>query len=302
MRGFLGITGHFMELHNSTPSLQSVLLACERFTGSHTDGTALRLVEAVTDLDPQSLNSLLESQGHKGLCLSAREWGQLQELVEVLAPFLQATDLTQGEKVVTLSAALPCVLSLNSHLTRMLTATHHLVGLVKALQTSIQRRFQGIFVNVKMDSSHDPAVHLPFGDIVYMMSALLDPSFCLFWLEQDVEAPDEVKSEVKEMIIDLVLAEAQRVTVRHSSSGDDDQEESPPTKTPRLFSGYRKKHTKKSMDHGSSVKAELIRYIQVSSDEDGVDCFEIVRSISSCLFFIPDIRKLNITKDTLLLN
>lgn len=96
--------------------------------------STLRFVEAITDLDPQSLNSLLESQGHIGLCLSAREWGQLQELVEVLAPFLQATDLTQGEKVGTISAAFPCVLSLNSHLTTMLTATRHLVDLVKALQ------------------------------------------------------------------------------------------------------------------------------------------------------------------------
>ncbi len=36
MQGSLGITAHFMELDYSTPSLQSVLLACERFTGSHT--------------------------------------------------------------------------------------------------------------------------------------------------------------------------------------------------------------------------------------------------------------------------
>ncbi|KAI4813260.1 hypothetical protein KUCAC02_024598 [Chaenocephalus aceratus] len=63
--------------------------------------STLRLVEAVTDLDPQSLNTLLEAQGYKGLCLSAREWSQLKELVEILAPFLQATDLTQGERVVT---------------------------------------------------------------------------------------------------------------------------------------------------------------------------------------------------------
>ena len=339
MRGFLGITAHYMEQNGTTPSLQSVLLGCERFTGSHTgdrisekfdeicekfnvkhklqyiisDNAAnmkkaftvcfpsaqsqddelenselwedvneenqqdvetiqsscrqkrlqcfahtLQLVvrdglketkvlnsamakvtkfcsllhstcgmkeafeehyggnrsipsavatrwnstlRLVIGLDPQNLNSLLESQGHRGLCLSARECGQLQELVEVLAPFLQATDLTQGEKVVTLSAALPCVLSLNSHLTRMLTATRHLVGLVKALQMSIKRRFQGIFVNVKMDNSHELAADLPFGDTVYVMSALLDPSFCLFWLEQDVLAPDEVKSDVKEMII-----------------------------------------------------------------------------------------------------
>lgn len=92
--------------------------------------TTLRLVEAITDLDPQSLNTLLEAQGHKGLCLSARELSQLKELVEILAPFLQATDLTQGE---TLSAALPCVLSLNSHLNSMLNTTQHLASFVTAL-------------------------------------------------------------------------------------------------------------------------------------------------------------------------
>ncbi|CAL8333247.1 unnamed protein product [Merluccius merluccius] len=104
-----------------------------------------------------------------------------------------------------------------------------------------------------------------------MMSALLDPSFCFYWLEQDVLAPDEVKSEVKEMIIDLVLAEARKVTIlAESSSGEDDKDE-PPDKTPRLFAGYRKKSNKKD-DHVSSVQAELIRYIQVSSDEVEADC------------------------------
>lgn len=162
--------------------------------------STFRLVESVTNLDLLSLNTLLEAQGHKSLCLSGREWGQLKMLVDVLAPFQQATDLTQGEKVVTLSAALPCVLSLNSHLTRMLNTMRYLVGLVRALQKSLQIRFEGMFVNVRMDDSSDLAVDLPFGDTVYMMSALLDPSFCFFWLEQDVHGSDEVKNEVKEMI------------------------------------------------------------------------------------------------------
>lgn len=96
--------------------------------------TTLCLVAAITDLDQQSLNTLLETKGHKGLCLSAREGSQLKELVAILDPFLQATDLTQGEKVVTISAAHPCVLSLNSHLISMLNTTRHVVGLVKALQ------------------------------------------------------------------------------------------------------------------------------------------------------------------------
>lgn len=81
-----------------------------------------RLVKAVTRLNLQSLNTLLETQGHKELCFLPREWSQLLELVDILDPFLQATDLTQGEKVVTLSAVLPCVLTLNSHLQKKCSA------------------------------------------------------------------------------------------------------------------------------------------------------------------------------------
>ncbi len=69
------------------------------------------------------------------------------------------------------------------------------------------------------------------------------------------------------------MAEAQKVTIPESSGGENDQEE-PPPKTPRLFSGYRKKSNKKNMDHRSSVKAELMRFIETSSDEDYVDCLD----------------------------
>lgn len=78
--------------------------------------STLCLVQAVTDLDPQSLDVLLEDERHKNLCLTGRELSQLKELVEMLVLFLQATDLTQAEKLVTVSAALPSILSLNSHL------------------------------------------------------------------------------------------------------------------------------------------------------------------------------------------
>ncbi len=123
------------------------------------------------------------------------------ELVDILDPFLQATDLTQGEKVVTLSAALPCVLTLNNHLQKMLSTSRHLRSLVRALQQSLQRHFRGVFVNVKMDHSDEAATQLPFSNKIYMLAALLDPSFCLFWLDQDVLCPDEFKDEVKNNLI-----------------------------------------------------------------------------------------------------
>ena len=55
------------------------------------------------------------------------------------------------------------------------------------------------------------------------------------------------------------MAEAQKITIRDSSSGDgdddDEEEPSPPAKS--LFSDFwKKKSTRESVDHGSSVKAE----------------------------------------------
>lgn len=49
MHGFLGVTAHFMELDRSNPSLQSVLLSCERFTGSHTGERISEKFEEVCD-------------------------------------------------------------------------------------------------------------------------------------------------------------------------------------------------------------------------------------------------------------
>lgn len=145
------------------------------------------------------------------------------ELVDILDPFLQATDLTQGEKVVTVSAALPCVLTLNNHLQKMLSTSRHLRSLVRALQQSLQHCFRGVFVNVKMDHS---ARQLPFGNKIYVLVALLDSSFCLFWLDQDV----------------LTVAEARKVIVAESCNEED---EVPPTKMCKLFSNYRSKANKK---------------------------------------------------------
>lgn len=49
MRGFLGVTAHFMELDRSSPRLQTVLLNCERFTGSHTGQRISDAFEEICD-------------------------------------------------------------------------------------------------------------------------------------------------------------------------------------------------------------------------------------------------------------
>jgi hypothetical protein len=57
----------------------------------------LRLLKGISELDQNKLNEVLSECGHKNLVLTARESSQLMELINILLPFQEATDLTQGK-------------------------------------------------------------------------------------------------------------------------------------------------------------------------------------------------------------
>lgn len=73
------------------------------------------------------------------------------------------------------------------------------------------------------------------------------------------------------ILSDLTVVLAQKVVVAESSNEDD---EVPPAKMCKLFSNYRSKANKKRGDLNVSVRAELMCYIQTSSNEEAVDCLE----------------------------
>lgn len=107
-------------------------------------------LKAVLSCDHLKLSTLLANSEHKDTVFTAREWNQIEELAYILLPFVEATDLTQGEKNITISAVVPCVLSLNHHLENEKGNMCYMGGLICSLQTSLQKRFRGIFVNVRM--------------------------------------------------------------------------------------------------------------------------------------------------------
>ena len=107
--------------------------------------STLRQLKAVLICDHLKLSAVLEEAGHREMVFTQREWNQIKELVDVLQPFGEATDLTQGEKMVTISAVVPCVLSLNHHLESLKGRAQFLGGLIRSLQESLQKRFKGNF-------------------------------------------------------------------------------------------------------------------------------------------------------------
>ena len=140
---------------------------------------------------------LLEAQGYNNLVLSSREYSQLAELVEVLDTFLKATQLTEGEKVVTISFALPSVLSIVKQLQDMIDKQQlkFCNVLCKELLRSLCRRFQGMLMRMQVHVQQDDinSTCMPFSSEIYITATFFDPRFKFQWLESYVDlTPDEV--------------------------------------------------------------------------------------------------------------
>lgn len=170
--------------------------------------STLRQIKSILKLQHQVLTELVESQGHTEVVFSNRDWKQLEELATIMEPFYDATVLCQGEFTVTISAVLPSVLSLNRHLIRLSQNNDiQLTSLVTVLQQSLQKRFSGIFFNVHMVTSKEDSRELPFVDIVYMISAFLDPRFALQWLDNDVLADVLEKNNIRKRVTGKLMTD-----------------------------------------------------------------------------------------------
>ena len=71
-----------------------------------------RQLQSIVSLDSKKLSEVYADDfSHVKMLL--KDLAQLTELCELLARFIEATDITQGEKSVTISLVVPCILSLN---------------------------------------------------------------------------------------------------------------------------------------------------------------------------------------------
>ncbi|XP_035244248.1 zinc finger BED domain-containing protein 4 [Anguilla anguilla] len=169
------------------------------------------------------------------LTLSSFEKAVLRELVEVLEPFEEATDMVQGDKHVSISLALPCVLGLRKHLSE--TATRQCTGILVGLAQSLDRRLAAIL--------EDP---------LHVTATALDPQFKLSW-SSDTEWHRQV-----------LLKEV----AKHTQGGASPQVPSPepqppPSKRCKLFSFMKQRPASQA----KSIEQELATYLhEEPRDED----------------------------------
>ena len=86
------------------------------FTNDTRWNSSFRQLNAFVSLDLNLLNKLLCDTKHDNLTLSAKDIAQLKELVSILEPFAEATDLTQSDQSVTISCVVPVLLTLKAKL------------------------------------------------------------------------------------------------------------------------------------------------------------------------------------------
>ncbi|KAK1886685.1 Zinc finger BED domain containing protein 4 [Dissostichus eleginoides] len=225
--------------------------------------STLRQVKAVLRCEHPKLCHVLEKAGHKELFFTAREWNVLKELVDIMNPFGEATDLTQGEKTVTISSVVPSVLSLNHHLEKLKPQVRFLSSLVRSLQVSLKKRFGGIFINVKMATLTKDGTTAPFSDPVYLKAAALDPAFSLMWIDHHVMVSLEVKAEVLQHVKELILQEA--LETEQPTPCVDEEEQESLGQGEGLFAAY---HKRKKKDVGTTPALQLSHYLHIADGQN----------------------------------
>jgi len=87
-----------------------------------------------------------EARGYKNIILTSREWTHLSELCEILEPLLQATNIGQGDRSVTISCVLPAVFASRSRLQQWQSHAKYCKAVVEALLASLLHRFSGLII------------------------------------------------------------------------------------------------------------------------------------------------------------
>jgi hypothetical protein len=161
-------------------------------------------LKAILGFDHVKLSEVLNKASQSNLVLSNKEYQILQELVQILEPFAEATDVTQGDKSITISCVVPVIVSLDRILSDYSMTIKFLAPMVRELHNSLFQRFRGLFVQLSIPEprgfvASDRCRDLNFDSRLFLLAAALDPHHSFQWLVNHPGSCDE-KSELRNQI------------------------------------------------------------------------------------------------------
>ncbi|XP_071166549.1 zinc finger BED domain-containing protein 4-like [Mytilus edulis] len=262
MKGFLGITGHFI----LDWCMKSIMVSCKRFKGKHcAENIRQEYEEAVAcyNIADKITNIITDNASN----MTKYERKLLQELCLVLKPFEDATIMVQKEINVSGSLAVPVTLGLEHKLAELSTTYNN--KMVLTLMSSMTKRLSCF-------KSED----------VYLISAILDPRFKLRWSKDPVAMEEKL----------LTYARKQKVDCENYSD-----ESSPPRKMSKsddtgLFSFMTPTKGRKKHISGDIVKMEISQYLLEPCDDacdplkywnDHTEIYPILTKLAKTYLTIP---------------
>ena len=113
------------------------------------------------------------------LAMSSREVAMLKELVDILQPFAEATDKAQGNDA-RISCVVPTVVAFHKYLSDQQKIVRYHSSLVRQLLQALEKRFQGLLIQVRILPGNQQTSTDTYGSIKYPVSTVLDPQFGFF--------------------------------------------------------------------------------------------------------------------------
>lgn len=139
-------------------------------------------LSSIAGLPLEKFPDMLRGIGHPELILLKKEEESLRELVELLRPFAEATELLQGDSYATIGYVVPSVLAIYHQLQELMKKVKHHSVLLQHLNSSLCSRFGGLLSGLQIPLPHGSSGE-GFGEAVYKMACVLDPSYAFQWLE-----------------------------------------------------------------------------------------------------------------------
>ncbi|CAF1422957.1 unnamed protein product [Rotaria magnacalcarata] len=149
--------------------------------------------------DLELITSLMDN----GIKFSNNDFIILEELIDILEPFYEISIKCQAGTAVTASLVVPSIVHLTAHLRDIKQNVSFCAKLIQQLQESIKTRFSGIFNRLNLGELIDNA---PYADSLYLMAAVLDPSFKFYWI-RDLQLSVPMETRLKQSIIQLIIDE-----------------------------------------------------------------------------------------------
>lgn len=192
----------------------------------------LTMIRSVLRVDP----SVMDCLDYSGK-LNLHETNIAKDLVEILAPFEWATNMTQGQGLVTASAVIPIIRGLRNEFSTLVRKFR--MKMVVTFKDSIEKRLE---VYEK--------------ELAFQLAAALDPRWKLAWCNQ--EEAKSIKEDISKKLLDLT-----------PSSSSELAELSPPQKRSRYLSFMADSSSQSALSSDKQLQVdEYFSASCVSEDDD----------------------------------